>query len=294
MLDDLVETQVPHVAELAIALRHRADAVAYFQTAVGLGRPAGNETLDLGVAVFRPEHRADPDEGKPHVNAEVLQVGFAQIFGVRVVSLRKRIEKQLYLFFLVLFVDVAGETIVAARDELRARLDRVFAQVFLEQLARNASAPDLISFRLILRPGRFLSAQLNGPVLLEIDRLLDQGFDLRHPGVDPLGIEIINLVGRFQVPQQDIVVQRRRILGGERIDIVLGEKEMAEIEQLEIGAKEFLGNLVVQRLVGVVALFQEPSHGNRHLLGVGFGLGLGRHRHHREGEQDGGEREGAE
>ena len=42
-------------------------------------------------------------------------------------------------------MDVARETIVTARDQLRARLDRMFAQFFLEQLVRNPSAPQIRS-----------------------------------------------------------------------------------------------------------------------------------------------------
>ena len=58
-----------------------------------------------------------------------------------------------------------------------------------------------------------------------------------------------------------------------RVDILLGEEEMAEIEQLEIGPEEFLGDFVVQRLMGVVAFFQEPADRDGDLFGVGFCLG---------------------
>src|SRR5205814_1924224 len=113
------------------------DAVSNFQTAVRLGGAARNKTYNLGVAVFRPEHRADTDEGEPHINTEVFQVGLTQIFGMRVVRLGERVEKELHLLVLVLFMDIASETFVTARDQLRAGLDRMFAEMFLKQLTCN-------------------------------------------------------------------------------------------------------------------------------------------------------------
>ena len=83
-------------------------------------------------------------------------------------------------------------------------------------------------------------------------------------------VKIVDLVGGFQVSQQDIVVQRGRVFGGQRVDVLLGEEEMAEIEQLEIGCEKFARDFVVQRLMGVMAFFQEPSDGEADLLRIGF------------------------
>ena len=86
------------------------DAIADFQSAVRLRRAAGNKALDFGVAIFRPQHRADADEREAHVDAEVLQVGFAQIFRVRIVGLGERVEEKLHL----LLVDLPRERCAAA------------------------------------------------------------------------------------------------------------------------------------------------------------------------------------
>ena len=59
-------------------------------------------------------------------------------------------------------MNVARETIVTARDQLWTRLDRMFAQLFLEQFALIRPTPDLIRFRHVFRPWRFLPAELNG------------------------------------------------------------------------------------------------------------------------------------
>ena len=192
----------------AVALRHRGDAVADFQAAIHLRGTARDEAFDLRVAIFGPQHRADADEREAHVDAEILQVGLAQILGVRVVGLGERVEEKLHLLVLVLFVNVASEAIVTARDQLRPGLDRMFAQVFLEQFTRDPATPDCIGFRLIFRPGRFLAAQLDRAVVLEIDRLLEHLLDFRHAVVDALGVELVDFVGRLQVSQQHIVIER--------------------------------------------------------------------------------------
>ena len=57
-----------------------------------------------------------------------------------------------------------------------------------------------------------------------------------------------------------------------RVDILLREEKMAEIEKLEIGLQEFLRDFVVQRLVRVMAFFQEPADRNGDLFRIGFGL----------------------
>ena len=125
-LHDFVQ---PHLANIDIvgrALRHSGNSVAHFQPSIRLGGPARNEALDLGVAVFGAEHGADSHEREAHVNAEILQVGLAQVLGVRVVGLGERVEEELDLFVSVFLVDVAGEAIVTPRHQLRAGLDRVF------------------------------------------------------------------------------------------------------------------------------------------------------------------------
>src|SRR5437667_10400549 len=118
--------------------------------------------------------------------------------------LGERIEEELYLLVLVLLVDVAREAIVAASDQLRGRLDRVLAQMFLQQFVRNASPPKLIRFRLILWPRRFLPAQLNLCIALEINRLFQQFFDLSDTLVHPSCIEIINLVSGFKCAEENV------------------------------------------------------------------------------------------
>ena len=134
---------------------------------------------------------------------------------MRIVGLRERVEEQLHLLFAIFFVNIARETIVTPRDQLRPRLDRVLAQFFLKQLAlqsvpaRSASA-SASSFG----HGAFCRLSSIVPSLLKSDRLLEQILDLGHAIVDALLIEIENFVGRFQVSQQNIVIERGAVLRG--------------------------------------------------------------------------------
>ena len=106
---------------------HSGDPVAHLQPSIRLRRPAGNKTLDFCISILGPKHGADPHEREAHVNAKVFHVGLAQVLGMWVVRLGKRIEKELHLLVLILLVDVTRKAIVAAANQLRSGLDRVFA-----------------------------------------------------------------------------------------------------------------------------------------------------------------------
>ncbi len=90
---------------------------------------------------------------------------------MRIVGLRERVEEELHLLVVILLVDVAEHAIVAALDQFRAGLDRMLGQFFLEQLVLNPLPPELIGLRFVLRPGRFLAAQQDRFVRLEVHRL---------------------------------------------------------------------------------------------------------------------------
>ena len=126
-LDDFVQPHLANIDKVSLCLRYGGDSVAYFKPSIHLRGPSGNEALDFCVAILGAKHRADPHEREAHVDAEILHVGLAQVLRVRVVCLGKRIEKEFHLLVLILLVDVAGETIVTARNQLRARLNRMFA-----------------------------------------------------------------------------------------------------------------------------------------------------------------------
>ena len=117
---------------------------------------ARNEALDFRVAIFAAQHRADADQRKAHVDAEVFQVGRAQVFRVRIVGLSERIEEEFNLLFVVFLMDVAQHAVVTPLDQLRSGLDRVFGQFLLQQLVGDASAPEIVGLGIVFRPRCFL------------------------------------------------------------------------------------------------------------------------------------------
>src|SRR5947199_10528349 len=107
---------------------------------------------------------------------------------MRVVCLGKRIEKKFDLLVLILLVHIAGEAIITASNQLRGGLNRMLAQMLLQQLVRNTAAPELVGFCFIFWPGRFLAAQLDRGIALEVDRLLQQFLYFRDSVVNPFSI----------------------------------------------------------------------------------------------------------
>ena len=75
-------------------------------------------------------------------------------------------------------------------------------------------------------------------------------------------------MGRLEVPEQDIVVECCAVFRGERVDIFLGKKEVAVIKNLEVTGQQFARDLIVQRVVSVVAFFQETTDREPDLFGI--------------------------
>ena len=208
-----------------------------FKSATRLRRAAGDQAFDLGVAVFASQHRADPDEREAHVDAEVFQIGRAQIFRVRIVGLGERVEEELHLLVVIFLVDVAQHAIVAALDQLRARARSDVRSVSPASSSfairsRQSSSASASSF------GQGAFWRLKSTVSSDLKSIgcLTSSLIFCDPVFDPLLENRENLVGRFEVPEQDVVIERGAIFRGEGVDIFLGEEEMAEIEQLEIAA----------------------------------------------------------
>ena len=164
---------------------------------------------------------------------------------MRVVGERNGIEKKLGLLIAITFVNVARQPIVTARYQLGPGFDRMLAQMFLQKLARDSATPELIGFGRVFRPRAFFPPKINRSVSFKIDRLLEKFFYLGDPFVDPLLVEIVDLVSRLEVAQQNVIIERRTIFFGQRIHIFLGEKKVTEIEEIQIAAQNLARQVVV-------------------------------------------------
>src|SRR5206468_4521873 len=72
---------------------------------------------------------------------------------------------------------------------------------------------------------------------------------------------------RFQCAKENVPCHGVAVLCVERVDILLREEEVTEIEQLQIRLQEFFRNFLIQLLPSIVALLQQPPdrHGDRFL-----------------------------
>jgi hypothetical protein len=254
LFDHFVESHVAHIDEILRALSHCADPVADFQSTAGLRGTAGTPGSRFCIAILAPQHGANADKREPHVDAEVLQVGALRYSEVRIVGLGQSVEKKLYLLSLSSSCTVAQHAIVTPLDQFRAGSIGCSLSFSWSNSFSHALSPESISFGVVLWPGRFLAAYEDGIVRLEIHRLLDQLLDLRHPIFDSLLENVENFVRRFEISERISSSSLVRVFLRESVDIFLGKKEMAEIEDLEIPVSKLARNLVAQRVVGVDGL----------------------------------------
>src|SRR5438046_2338907 len=140
---------------------------------------------------------------------------------------------------------VTRDQIVPARHQRRPGFNRVLAQMFLQKLARYPATPALVRFRSVFRPRALFPPEINRSVGFKIDLLLEKFFYLGNPFVDPLLVEIVDLVSRLEVTEQNVVIERSTIFFGYRIDIFLGEKKVTEIQELQIAAQNLARQIVV-------------------------------------------------
>ena len=117
--------------------------------------------------------------------------------------------------------------------------------MFLQKFARDPATPELVRFRGVFRPRTLFPPKINCSVGFKIDRLLEKFFYLGDPFVDPLLVEIIHLVSRLEVAQQNVVIECGTIFSDHPIDIFLGEKKVTEIQEFQVAAQNFARQVVV-------------------------------------------------
>src|SRR5262249_3349071 len=101
-------------------------------------------------------------------------------------------------------------------------------------------------------------------IAFEVDRLFQKLFYFRHSLINTLRVERVDFVSGLKSSHKHVWGHGVAILRSDGINVFLGEKEMAEIEHLQIRLQEFLRNLFVQFLPGVLAFLQESPDRHRH------------------------------
>ena len=72
----------------------------------------------------------------------------------------------------------------------------------------------------------------------------------------------------FEVPEEDGVIERYAVFRGENVDVFLGKKEVAEIKNIEVAGEQFTRDLVVERVVRVMAFLEETPDRESDLFGI--------------------------
>ena len=80
-----------------------------------------------------------------------------------------------------------------------------------------------------------MTAQLDRRIALEVDRLFQQLLYFSDTIINAFRIKRVNFVGRFEVAEQNVPGHGTGILRIQLVDILLSEKEMAEVEHLQVG-----------------------------------------------------------
>ena len=129
--------------------------------------------------------------------------------------------------------------------------------------------------------------------------MIEERVDFFHAGLHALEEAVVNVVGGLEVAAEDILVEPFAVLGGEFVDVLLGEKEAVVIEKFDVAVEGLtrLGHARVDLLVEagavVVGAFQHAGHRLGDFAQAGFVLRLlcGGNQG-RDGRQEGGEQQG--
>src|SRR5437667_7298112 len=142
--------------------------------------------------------------------------------------------------------------------------------MFLQKLARYPATPELVRFRTVFRPRALFPPEINRSVGFKIERLLEKFFYLGDPFIDPLLVEVVDLVCRLLLEKKNVVIERSTIFFGYRIDIFLGEKKVTEIQELQIAAQNLARQIAVSLLVSVMAFLHQSANRDANIVEAGL------------------------
>ena len=301
--DDAVELHVDDILEFLVSLSDGDDAVVDLEFRAAGSGTARHEFDNLGVAVLAAQHRADADEGQAHLDIEIIQLALAHVFRVGIVALGKGREEGGGLVFAVFFLHGFVEALVALADGfdrsalgriagsdrgggfgifvlaglrlfrglVAAFCGRIFHRLLgegeLKKLGLEPGGPDFVGLGLVGRPWFLVAVDLCGAVSIEGEALVEECVDFFHAGLHALEEAVVNVVCGFEVAAEDVLVEPFSVLGGEFVDVLLGEEEAVVIEKFEVAVEGFprLGHagldLLVEAGAVVVGTFQHAGHG---------------------------------
>ena len=291
-LNHLVEFHVDDILEGLFPLGHGGDPVVWLEPAILVGGASGNDFHDLGVAIVRPEHGTDPDQGEAHLDVEVLHVGGTHVLGVRVVTLGKRHEECPHHILVALLVHALEELVVTFRHHFGRRIKRMLVQVLLQEFRLDAVGPELVGLLDGGGPGGLFPIDLDGLVTGEVMRCGSQGLVLGNTVLHALAEPREDLARSAQVTVQDLGGECRGESLEKLVHITLCEVEMHVIKHPKVILQDALGHRLRRfriqpggilfregERMQVMALLKHPGdrgRDGRHVRGDGIGVGTER------------------
>jgi hypothetical protein len=161
----------------------------------------------------------------------------------------------------------------------------------LEEFRFDAVAPEPVGGGFVGGPGFFVAVELGGAVAVEGEFLVEQFVDLADAGFAALDEAVVDVPSGLEVAEEDVVLQRSAVAGGELVDVLLGEEEAVVVERFEVGVEgaaglgDAGGDLVVEAGAAEVRALQHAADGGGYFAEASLGFVLGR------GGKRGGEQE---
>ena len=151
-LHDVVQPHVGHIDHLArLSLADTHDAIVGLQLAVLVGRSAGDDLGDLGVAfVVGLQRGTDAFQIEPHQNAEVVQRTRGHIRRVRIEAGRDRGQELLEQLVPVGLLPDPGVGLVTPLNLLAGFLIVLFIRLGDQQIVLDQFPPPFAGFGLVL------------------------------------------------------------------------------------------------------------------------------------------------
>ena len=203
-LHHLIELHVDCILEQVLPLCHCGDPVICLESAILVCGPTRHHFHDSGISVVGTQDGPDPNQGKLHLNHEVLHIRGAHILGMRIIALRESHEENLDHILVVLLVDTLKILPVTLGNDLVGRVDRMLAQVFLQQLRLDSVGPEFVSLNGIHRPRGLFAIDLNHLVAQKIMRGGSQLLVLGNPLLHTLTESREDRPGSSQISVQSI------------------------------------------------------------------------------------------
>ena len=231
LADHIIDAPADDIFHRAVgALAHGHDAVAGFELAAEDGRATGDQLTDHYHVVLLLQLRADPFQRQAHALLEAFGRARVEIIGVRVDRCCVCIEEGLERIDAVELRHALGQIGVALVQGLADLVGLLARQLQTQPVVADRLLPELVQFGGVGHPRRIFAVVCPAVAAVEAENIfVEQTAGMGHAFVDPLLVQREHFERRSDFAALDRVVERRAI-GGERVNVGRGEKQLGGIQ----------------------------------------------------------------